>query len=130
MNCPVCSYPLIILELNQIEIDYCTSCHGVWLDEGELEILLRDAEAKDQLFNSLENVKESREKKIKCPVCSKKMNKVAFGNMNIITLDECPKKHGLWFNKGELKSVVELGSFDKEDRIVKLLTEMFAYNLD
>ena len=127
MNCPVCNQPMIILELNQIEIDYCTNCFGVWLDEGELELLLQDAQEKTELLNSLQIDKNSKEKLFKCPICSKKMDKVLYGNK--ITLDKCPKKHGLWFNKGELLAVVEMGSQNKQNKIVKLLKEMFAYNL-
>jgi Zn-finger nucleic acid-binding protein len=31
-------------ERNQIEIDYCPSCRGVWLDKGELDKMLGYAE--------------------------------------------------------------------------------------
>lgn len=126
MNCPVCRTPLIILELHQIEIDYCTTCHGIWLDEGELEILLPDPN--EMFLNSFIPDKKNKEKKIKCPVCLKKMDKVSSGD-NKIVIDECPDKHGIWFNKGELQSVVEMGSLDNENKIGMLLKEMFAYNL-
>ncbi len=46
MDCPFCNNQLVILELNQIEIDYCTSCHGIWLDNGELELLMQDLRKK------------------------------------------------------------------------------------
>ena len=127
MNCPVCSQPLVILELNQVEVDYCTSCHGVWLDEGELELLFQNSEEKNKLLNSFSVDKNSKEKFVKCPICAKKMDKIICGDK--ITLDECPHKHGLWFNKGELVAVVEMGSLDKQNKIVTLLKEMFAYNL-
>jgi hypothetical protein len=127
LNCPVCNQPLIVLELNQIEVDYCTNCHGVWLDGGELELLLLDSEEKNKLLDSFLTDKNSEEKSIKCPICLKKMDKIICGEKIII--DECPGKHGLWFNKGELESVVEMGSLDKQNKIVKLLKEMFAYNL-
>lgn len=128
MNCPACNQPLIILELDQIEVDYCTSCYGVWLDEGELELLLQNSEEKDKLLSSFLVDKESKEKSKRCPICSKKMDKIICGNK--ITIDACPDKHGLWFNKGELESVVEMGNMDKQNKIVKLLKEMFAYNLE
>jgi Zn-finger nucleic acid-binding protein len=33
MQCPVCKDPqLVIAERQGIEIDYCPSCRGVWLD--------------------------------------------------------------------------------------------------
>lgn len=35
--------PLIIIERNGIEIDYCPACRGVWLDRGELEKLMDSA---------------------------------------------------------------------------------------
>jgi Zn-finger nucleic acid-binding protein len=136
LNCPVCNYPLIILELNQIEIDYCTSCHGIWLDEGELELLLQDSDAKKKFLDSFDVDKSSNEKSVKCPVCSKKMDKVLCGDQVKVTLDKCSRQHGLWFNEGELLAVVEIGSLDlperqagKQDKVVILLKEMFAHNL-
>lgn len=41
MQCPVCKDPqLVISERQGIEIDYCPSCRGVWLDRGELDKLI------------------------------------------------------------------------------------------
>ncbi len=130
MNCPFCHSPLVILELNQIEIDYCTNCHGIWLDNGELELLLQDSVEKDALLNSFVVEKNSGEKFIKCPICLKKMEKVSCGTGNKVLLDKCKKNHGLWFNEGELEQVVELGGLDKQDKIINLLKEMFAHKLN
>ncbi len=33
-------------ERNNIEIDYCPSCRGIWLDKGELDKMLEYAEQK------------------------------------------------------------------------------------
>lgn len=129
MNCPACNLPLIILELNQVEVDYCANCLGIWLDEGELELLLEDSEEKNNLFKSFIIDRKSKEKSVKCPICRKKMDKVICGEENKVILDKCKKSHGLWFNKGELETVVEIGSLDKNNKIVSLLKEMFFYNL-
>lgn len=40
MNCPNCNSQLIIAERQQIEIDYCPQCRGVWLDRGELDKII------------------------------------------------------------------------------------------
>lgn len=46
MHCPVCKDPqLVISERQGIEIDYCPSCRGVWLDRGELDKLIEKATA-------------------------------------------------------------------------------------
>ena len=43
MNCPVCSVSLSITERAGIEIDYCPTCRGVWLDRGELDKIIERA---------------------------------------------------------------------------------------
>ncbi len=58
MNCPVCKEPLIVLELEQIEVDYCTRCAGVWLDAGELELLLETDEDRNKLINLFKDAGE------------------------------------------------------------------------
>lgn len=40
MNCPLCNIHLIISERQGIEIDYCPQCRGVWLDRGELDMII------------------------------------------------------------------------------------------
>ncbi|SEW30458.1 hypothetical protein SAMN04488515_2157 [Cognatiyoonia koreensis] len=46
MQCPVDGDTLVISERSGIEIDYCPTCRGVWLDRGELDkIIERDAAA-------------------------------------------------------------------------------------
>ena len=37
MHCPKCGMQLQPIRFHQIEIDRCFSCHGTWLDQGELE---------------------------------------------------------------------------------------------
>lgn len=47
MKCPQCTETtLVMTERQGIEIDYCPSCRGVWLDRGELDKLIeRGAQA-------------------------------------------------------------------------------------
>ncbi|RJF91784.1 zf-TFIIB domain-containing protein [Noviherbaspirillum saxi] len=41
MDCPVCqNTKLVMSERQGIEIDYCPSCRGVWLDRGELDKII------------------------------------------------------------------------------------------
>ena len=45
MACPVDGTTLVMSERSGIEIDYCPTCRGVWLDRGELDkIIERNAE--------------------------------------------------------------------------------------
>ena len=42
MKCPVCPDSTLLMSDRQgVEIDYCPSCRGVWLDRGELDKLVQ-----------------------------------------------------------------------------------------
>ncbi|GAA2443622.1 zf-TFIIB domain-containing protein [Agromyces soli] len=43
MQCPVDGAVLVMSERSGIEIDYCPTCRGVWLDRGELDKILERA---------------------------------------------------------------------------------------
>lgn len=40
MRCPNCDETLLMSDREGIEIDYCPSCRGVWLDRGELDKII------------------------------------------------------------------------------------------
>ncbi len=40
MSCPIDGATLVMSERSGIEIDYCPTCRGVWLDRGELDKII------------------------------------------------------------------------------------------
>jgi uncharacterized protein len=45
MQCPRCDgMSLTLSERQNVEIDYCEKCRGIWLDRGELDKLIERAE--------------------------------------------------------------------------------------
>ena len=40
-------------------------------------------------------------------------------------LDRCKKQHGLWFDRGELQTILKMGHFDDEGRVELLLGGLF-----
>ena len=127
MKCPVSKEPMIVLELDEVEIDYCTSCGGIWLDAGELDLLIEDEKDREILLSSFHKDAEHPEKPYKCPMCNKKMDKVHVGENKDVLLDKCPDNEGLWFDKGELKGVIQLAS--KDNKVVELLNDLFGSKL-
>ena len=126
MDCPVCKNAMITLELAEVEIDYCTDCGGIWLDAGELEILLGDSGQAKIFLNSFKIDAYCRETRRKCPICMKKMQKIIVGTSKpFLTLDKCTKAEGLWFDKGELQDVLSRAKLDKDSKIQKLLGDIF-----
>lgn len=116
---------MLVLELNQVELDYCEECGGIWLDAGELEQLLGGC---DSVRNLLDSVKasETGERREKCPICGKKMDKVEYGSGKPVILDKCVRNHGLWFDKGELLTVMQSGGIAEGDEVMRLLRDMFG----
>jgi hypothetical protein len=45
MLCPIDKTPLVMSERQNIEIDYCPTCRGVWLDRGELDKIIERSAA-------------------------------------------------------------------------------------
>jgi len=128
MNCPVCKEPMIVLELEQVEIDYCTNCEGIWLDAGELELLLETEQERAKFSKFLIEESTMNEKSYRCPICSKKMGKIFVGEERKILIDKCKKNHGLWLDKGELESVIKLSSQNRDSKIIHLFKQMFEFS--
>ena len=124
MKCPVCKEPMVVLELNEVEIDYCPSCGGIWLDGGELELLIEDKNEREKLLSSFFTEVKSSERLYKCPICSKKMDKVHVGGNKEVLIDRCPNNDGLWFDKGELKEVIQLA--EGENKVLEHLNDLFG----
>lgn len=131
MTCPHCGEEMIVLELDQVEIDYCLACGGIWLDAGELEMLLDGGVEKDQMLSSFQSAQKVRERKKRCPICRKKMEKTLAGhNHETVLLDRCPRGHGLWFDGGELQQVLSIGGLAESSKVVILLKDMFGNHED
>lgn len=126
MDCPVCKNAMIVLELDEVEVDYCADCRGIWLDSGELELLLEDAVKAREVLQSFTPDK-TNETPRKCPICRKKMEKVRVdGGDKPELIDRCGRSHGLWFDAGELEKILKMGHFDEENKIPRLLGELFG----
>ena len=129
MDCPVCNEAMITMELNEVEIDHCLGCGGIWLDAGELEMLMDDEQKAKNLIQSFNKSAQSEEKPRKCPICLKKMDKIVVGNVEpVLLLDRCAKGDGLWFDAGELEDVCSRAELDNDSLIIRLLADMFGKN--
>jgi len=122
MKCPNCSEHLITLEFANIEVDHCFNCLGIWLDMGEMRQLF---EKEDTAISTI-TAGAAGEKRKRCPVCRKGMQKVRTGKAESVLLDQC-MLHGFWFDEGELKKLLALSCREEmSNPLIKLLDEMFA----
>src|SRR5262245_12291436 len=65
MKCPKCGMDLHEISKGKVAVDTCFNCHGVWLDAGELEELLRGEgdEGTGTVMRSVLNILRGSKKK-------------------------------------------------------------------
>ena len=116
-TCPRCSILMktIDLKLNgTFLIERCDQCMGLFFDPQELEALLEASvsnvfdinRAKIDDLNQRARAGDMPVAYIKCPVCSKLMNRINFGTKSGVIVDRC-RDHGVWLDGGELRQLFE-----------------------
>jgi Zn-finger nucleic acid-binding protein len=97
------------------------------LDAGEIELLFGDHSAWDRLVASGSNRTVTGEKMRRCPVCRKNMEKRVAGAEKPVTYDRCSRGDGLWFDQGELDTLLGQGHvMAGGETITSFLAEVFA----
>ena len=41
MKCPKCGATLVTVDLHGVQVDRCPECGGLWLDAGEIDVLMK-----------------------------------------------------------------------------------------
>lgn len=99
---------------DQIEVDECASCGGLWLDDGELEAIQRSSEhdyrgdlasLPDSVAASITLAEQDGLGPINCPKCGVEMENREYGYCSQIMIDSCPEGCGLWLDRGEIQAL-------------------------
>lgn len=123
MYCPTCHEPMIVLEYEGFEVDYCAACRGVWLDAGEIDLLYGSAEACRRFLDAGGPSNPRRPRR--CPQCRRRMEERLTAGTPPVAFDRCPR-HGLWFDRGELAAVLAHGHpDDPQNCVVQFLRAVF-----
>lgn len=85
-----------------ITIDRCSTCHGLWMDERELEkVLTADHRILQEKRNQTNPSQNQSRKKGKCPRCSGILIQLTNLRANVKT-DSCPICYGVFLDRDEL----------------------------
>ena len=120
---------MIALELDQVEVDNCPKCGGVWLDPDEMDLLLAGSSGRDEIRANLKFGEPTDEKRHRCPICRHKMEKARVrreAGSPGIQIDRCGRGHGTWLDGGELQAIVKLSEFPEAHRIHEFLQGVFG----
>lgn len=117
----------MVVERDGVEVDWCLSCHGIWFDADELELLAEKA-GRDLRPAVLGHAPADKvtEQSRRCPRCRRKMAKVEVPGGSKVIVDRCAE-HGVWFDAGELGAVMSELAGDDESigHVVRFLGETF-----
>jgi Zn-finger nucleic acid-binding protein len=100
----------------------CPHCEGIWADATSLQQICADREKQAAVIGmafpppTSKPVAIEMASYIPCPVCKQLMNRVNFAHCSNVVVDVC-KAHGTWFDKDELRRVVEFiraGGMEKD----------------
>lgn len=112
LSCPECRAELAALEVGGTRLAECGACSGLWLGNGCLEALLADRERQAAVLafrpppppEGVAPVERVRYRP--CAACGVLMNRANFQRISGVIVDAC-RDHGTWFDRDELRRVVE-----------------------
>src|SRR5665213_1400786 len=101
--CPKCKSAMVKVQFQNIEVDRCTSCKGIWLDMLEREHLdeLAGSDAID--IGPAKPQEASAPRHLACPVCHTPMIRMVDLNKPAVHYDSCTVCYGVFYDAGEFK---------------------------
>jgi len=108
LTCLKCTSVLDKARIEDIEVDVCPACGGLWLDHGEVERISRKMQSELDRLRRLLSVKVRppavpSEVQKSCPACTGAVNEVVMGTIHI---DYCSRCKGLFLDRGELDGAI------------------------
>ena len=124
MRCPKCESEFETLTVENVEVDRCTGCGGIWFDALEREDLKQIEESGSIDFvDKRVGEKYNKMQNITCPKCEVKMLRVADRTQFHIEFESCPTCSGTFFDAGEFK---DLSEFTVVERLKKMVDVWLA----
>ena len=119
MECPKCNSDMETVSYEQIEVDRCTNCKGLWFDMLEHE-KLKAIENSESIDIGDEKVGKEYNKirKCDCPVCHNQMIGMVDHDQPHIRYEVCTVCFGVFFDAGEFKDY-------KEETVLDFFKDLF-----
>jgi Zn-finger nucleic acid-binding protein len=108
-----------LVSYDQVEVDRCTACGGLWFDAGELRALRDDIWMADYIIDTGDKSVGKKADAItdyQCPECGAKMQEETDWEQPHITYETCPNGHGTYLDSGEFTDLVRKTFWDKFKR--------------
>lgn len=91
--------------MEEVAVDRCSACDGIWFDAQELnQLLAEDARQVASLSRGSEN-ELADGKKGHCPRGGETLMRVYSAVDRTVIIDACPECRGIWLDGGEFKKL-------------------------
>ena len=107
--CPRCQGKLATATVGGTPLEECTRCGGLWISAEAFERICADRESQAASLAqqmAADGPVEERVRYLKCPRCSQLMARRNYAHRSGVILDIC-RTHGIWFDRHELRRIVE-----------------------
>jgi len=108
MKCPACQEKMEPTTRSEISVEECFYCNGVWVSAGSLEevckvpgVRLQKQEVFDGFLELFDQIGERN-----CPSCINSVMSLKY--IDSVEVDYCSECSGLFFEKGEVTSALNL----------------------
>ena len=119
MRCPKCRSDMEQVMIDDIEVDRCSSCHGLWFDAGELgKLRNREAAAALDIGDIKTGKAQNKIENYRCPRCAGPMNRLVDPEQTHIWFEQCGSCRGTFFDAGELTDLATVSMSDFFKRLV------------
>jgi len=113
MRCPKCRCDMEQIVIDDTEVDRCSSCHGLWFDDGELTKLRnKEAAAVLDIGDIKTGKKQNKIEHYRCPRCASPMNRLVDPEQTHIWFEQCGSCRGSYFDAGELTDLATVSISD------------------
>jgi Zn-finger nucleic acid-binding protein len=110
MECPKCHADMTAVKIEEIEVDRCDRCGGLWFDRREAVALLRTAPAAAAALDtgpSWQAAIHNEQGKSFCPRDGTLMHRLAVPDRPGMVVERCPACEGTFFDAGEFTQLTE-----------------------
>ena len=119
MRCPKCRSDMQQIMINGMEVDRCSSCHGLWFDDGELgKLRNKEAAAALDIGDVMTGKKQNEIEHYRCPRCAGPMNRLVDPKQTHIWFEQCGSCRGSFFDAGEFTDLATVSISDFFKRFV------------
>lgn len=122
MKCPKCNAEFEKVTFENIEVDRCLGCQGLWFDMLEKEdlIKIKGSEAID-IGSDQVGGKYKGNQNIKCPECAVTMVPMVDKDQVDIKYESCQSCYGTFYDAGEFRDLKESSVLKRFKQMLKTI---------